>query len=435
MDYLIVALTEKSVDAALFSFSGSQKQLKGAQSFELSPEYDLSQVAENIGAAIVGTPKIVLCIPPSRSAHRMVSLPLSDLRKVREVLPHHLQGDILSSPEELVFDALPAGDASFMALWVEKKYISSLLEIFRSTGCEPHHITTIPFACSYLPGLGDNDAIYDGTTLSILSEGRISMQASFNRDGNAGILTCLAAREISGGRMPNRLVLLGEAADMTFDAEKVPISVVKLELPDELGAVFKNEATFQKLAGLYAVASTCHDGKLADFRRGDLACSQGDAALRKKMFTTGALLTAAILLMFGYKILQYRSINADIVSLNSSISGVYKEIFPGRAKAVDELAEVKGEIRKLAGTGSSRSILDLLKAVADAKGSGVNALFEAEMDGVSLRIKGDAVSTKAAADFKIALGDLLSSAELGETKTRPDGAVSFVITGTLKEGR
>lgn len=436
MDYIILQVTEKSVDVALFSFAGRQVALKGAQSFELSSEHDLSNIAETIGAGLNGNPKVVLTVPATQVVQRIVALPLSDLRKVREVLPPHLQGETTVPVEELVFDAIPATDGSFLALWAKKNYLLPLLDTFRGAGCEPHHISTIPSAWPYLPGLEPDDALFDGTTLCMMSNGRISMMTSFSGESCTGqLLTYLAALELSGTVFPKRLVLLGKAANQTIDAAEPLLPTVRLELPDELGGVFKNEETFRKLAGMYAVACACHQGKLVDFRRGDMACTQGDAGLRKKLAITVLLALTAVMLLFGAKIMQYRSANADIASLNSSISTMYREVFPGRTKAVDELAEIKGEIKKLSGTGSSRSLVDLLKMLADAKVAGINAVFEAEMDGSVVRLKGDAVSAKAAADFKTALGELLSPVQLGETRSRPDGTVAFTITGTLKEGK
>jgi len=141
-----------------------------------------------------------------------------------------------------------------------------------------------------------------------------------------------------------------------------------------------------------------------------------------------------IVALFASKGLQYRTVNADLLSLNKSISDMYREIFPNRAKAVDELAEVKGEIKKLAGAESSSGYLDLLKKLAEAKGNTINGLYEAEAEGRNLRIKGDARSAQAVNEFKAALAPLLATVELGEVKSRPDGMVTFSLTGTLREG-
>jgi general secretion pathway protein L len=218
------------------------------------------------------------------------------------------------------------------------------------------------------------------------------------------------------------------------DVDTLPLPVEVLQVPPELGHLFKNDETFQQLAGLYAVAQACYAGTLPDFRQGELAWTAGDAKLRKKLLLTGILAAVVIVLLLVSKGLQYRAAAADLSSLNKSIAIIYRDIFPSRTKAVDEISEVKGEIRKMAGIESSSGYLDLLKKLAEAKGSSINGLYEAELEGRNLRIKGDASSAQAVNEFKAALAPLLASSELGEIKSRPDGTVGFTLTGTLKEG-
>jgi general secretion pathway protein L len=198
--------------------------------------------------------------------------------------------------------------------------------------------------------------------------------------------------------------------------------------------IFRTESTFQHLAGLYAVARACHAGALPDFRRGNLAWTTGDARLRKKLILTGLLTAVMIVLLFVSKGLQYRAARTDIASLNVSISAIYREIFPSRTKAVDELSEVKGEIRKLTGTENTSSVLDVLKQLAEVKGTAINGLFEAELEGRTLRVKGDARSAQSVNEFKSVLTGLLATVDVGEIKGRPDGTVGFSLSGTLKEG-
>jgi general secretion pathway protein L len=148
---------------------------------------------------------------------------------------------------------------------------------------------------------------------------------------------------------------------------------------------------------------------------------------------TALLVATAVVLMFVSGGLRYRAALADIASLNGSIAAIYREIFPTRAKAVDELAEVKGEIRRLAGSGGQNVVLDVLKQVAEAKGAAVNGLFEVELEGRTLRIKGEARSVQGVNEFKGTLAGILAAVDAGEIKTRPDGTVSFTLSGTLKE--
>jgi general secretion pathway protein L len=276
--------------------------------------------------------------------------------------------------------------------------------------------------------------VCDGTALAVVSSSRLSfVRALDDGDLPRQLGATLSALQLSGKVLPEVMYVYGEHAAPMLAADNLPLKVHLLELPTEQAAVFRTENAFQQLAGLYAVARGCHAGALPDFRRGELAWTAGDAKLRRQLFLTSLLVAAAVVLMFVSGGLRYRAALADIASLNVSIAAIYREIFPSRAKAVDELAEVRGEIRKLAGSESQNAILDVLKLVAEAKGAAVNGLFEVELEGHTLRLKGDARSVQGVNEFKGALAGILTAVDAGEIKSRPDGTVSFTMSGTLKE--
>ena len=435
MDYLILQAEEKQLTVAHFGISRRSTELIGAATIELNEELPLADAVRQIAEKMTGSPRVVLCLPPALFAHRAVSLPFKDIRKVREVLPAQLQGDIALPVEELALDVMPAGDGQFLALWALKSTIRAAIEQFRDAGLEPQVVSSLPFALGALPGIPADCAICDGGTLALLKGGRLTYFRAFNSPVTAHMIhATLSALELSGGELPPRLCLIGPLADTLADGEILPLPVETIEVPSELGHLFKNEETFQQLAGLYAVARASFTGTLPNFRQGELAWTAGDAKLRKKLILTGILAAVIIVLLFVNKGLQYRAATADVTSLNKSIAAIYREIFPTRPKAVDEISETKGEIKKLAGIESTSGHLDILKKLAEAKGSSINGLYEAELEGRNLRVKGDAATAQAVNEFKAALVPLLATVELGEVKSRPDGTVGFTLTGTLKEG-
>jgi len=435
MDYLIINIAGQQVTAARFDGAGRSLSLGGAASFMLDEETGLASVAAKIAAGISGSPRVVVCLPPSLFAQRVVELPLTDLRKVREILPAHLQGEIALPAEEAVFDALPSAAGTYLALWAKRSEIGQFLGVFREAGCEPQIISSAPFAWSFLPGIPADCILCDGSALAVIAAGRLAFVRALDAsDPRRQILATLSALELAGTPLPQRMFVFGDQAESLLQTDVLLLEVEQLRLPDDLAPVFRTESTYRQLAGLYAVARACQDGALADFRRGDLAWTTGDARLRRKLIMTAALLAAAVVLLFVSKGLQYRAARNDIASLNVSISSIYREIFPSRTKAVDELSEVKGEIRKLSGSENSTPVLDVLKQLAEAKGATINGLFEAELEGRTLRVKGDARSAQSVNEFKSALSGLLATVDVGEIKSRPDGSVSFVLTGTLKEG-
>ena len=435
MEYLIINITERLVTAARFDISGRSASLGGAASFLLDDETGLAAVASEIAEGISGSPRVVVCLSPSLFAQRLVELPLTDLRKVREILPSHLQGEIALPAEEAVFDALPAADGTYLALWAKRAEVAQAIDVFRDAGCDPQIVTSAPFAWPSLPGIHRECALCDGTALAIIMEGRLSFVRMLDSaDPHKQLLATLSALELAGTHLPQRLIVFGEQVDSLLEMGGFPLEVEHLRLPDDLAMIFRTERAFQQLAGLYAVARAFHTGSLPDFRRGDLAWTTGDALLRKKLILTTILAAVVVVLLFVSKGLQYRAARTDIASLNVSISSIYREIFPSRSKAVDELSEIKGEIKKLTGSENSSAVLDVLKQLAEVKGTSINGLFEAELEGLTLRVKGDARSAQSVNEFKSALSGLMATVDVGEIKGRPDGTVSFSLSGTLKEG-
>ncbi len=435
MDYLVLQVEKERVTVARFSISGRNSELAGASMFELEGDLTLSGALARVAAGASGNPRVILCLPPEMFAMRTVSLPLDDLRKVREVLPAHLQGELSLPLDELALDVLSAGNGAYLALWAKKSDIRAAIELCRAAGLEPQVVTSLPFANGFIAGVPQECALYDGNALTILNSGRLSYFRALDPSSAATTIPAtLSALELAGAQPPSRFCLIGAENGELADSWSLPLALEQLQAPDGTGNLFKNEQTFQQLAGLHAVAMASQAGLLPDFRRGELAWTSGDVRTRKKLLLTGTLAALLIVALFASKGLQYRTVNADLLSLNKSISDMYREIFPNRAKAVDELAEVKGEIKKLAGAESSSGYLDLLKKLAEAKGNTINGLYEAEAEGRNLRIKGDARSAQAVNEFKAALAPLLATVELGEVKSRPDGMVTFSLTGTLREG-
>ena len=111
MDYLILQAEEKRLTVAHFGVSRRSTELIGAAAIELNEEWSLADALHSIAEKMTGSPRVVLCLPPALFAQRSVTLPLTDLRKVREVLPSHLQGDIALPVEELALGVLPTGRA------------------------------------------------------------------------------------------------------------------------------------------------------------------------------------------------------------------------------------------------------------------------------------------------------------------------------------
>jgi general secretion pathway protein L len=436
MDFLILQVEENRLTVARFGIARRSVEMSGAAAFVLDDEHTLAEAFRQVAAGTNGSPRVVLCLPSALFGQRTLALPFSDLRKVRDVLPAQLQGEIPLPVDELVLDALAARDGQFLALWARKSDISEAVALCSEAGLEAQMVSSIPFAWSRLPGLPADCAVCDGSAIALLTDGRLRyVRAVDSADLPATVFATLSALELSGTVLPERLYLIGSGSLPLEGCAAAPVALERLEVPADLGYLFKNDETFQQLAGLYAVAHACYAGALPDFRQGDLAWTAGDAKIRRKLRLTALLVLIIIAILFSSQVMKYRAVTEDITSLNRSIAAIYREVFPTRPKAVDELSEIKGELKKLGAGETTGGYLDTLKRLADAKGAMINGLYEAELEGRNLRLKGDARSVQAVNDFKSSLAGVLAAAQLGEIKTRPDGTVAFSLTGTIKEGQ
>ena len=434
MDCLILQAEATQLVVAHFSVSRKGTELVGAAAIELDEERTLTDALRSVAEKITGSPRVILCLPPVLFAQRAITLPITDLRKVREVLPAHLQGESAIAVEELSLQVMPSGSGKFLALWGRKSDIGEAITQFREAGIEPQIVSSLPFAYGELPGIPQDAVVCDGRTVAVIKGGKLTYFRAFSSAATAPMInTTLAALALSGEELPEKLCLIGAEVHQ-MDLGELSCAAELVQVPAELGGLFKNEQTFLQLAGHYAVARACFAGTLPDFRQGELSWRAGDARLRKKLLLTGILAVIIVLLVFTSKGLQYKVAVTDLASLNKSIATLYRDIFPNRNKAVDEVSEVKGEIKKLSGMETSSAHLDILKIIADAKGNSINGIFEAEIEGRTLRIKGDAGSSQSVNEFKAALTPLLATVDLGEVKSRPDGTVIFTLSGTLKEG-
>ncbi len=231
----------------------------------------------------------------------------------------------------------------------------------------------------------------------------------------------------------DKVFLHGAAAKK--DAGLPPSPPVYAVLPgnNEMASVFGGlAAEARDLAGAYAVVRACALEEPVNFRSGDLAYTAGRKKALKKLRISLILAAVCVVLLIAETAVRYFLVQRDIDSVNNSIRSIYREVFPTRKKPVDEVAELRSEIKRLGGGAATGSLLSTLKKLADIKGADVTALFEIEVDGDQLRVRGDARSIQAVNDFRTRAAALFTGAEVGEIKSRPDGSVTFVFRGTVK---
>ena len=443
MNYLIVQLSADEALFARFRKKGKDLVFVGASRDAIDAERPFASLLPEIKQKGETEEKIVLAIPPSLLFMREVEFLLPERRKVREVLPLEMKGETAVDTDELVFDALPLAGGRFLAIWGKRHEFAREIRGMEEEDLEPEIVTASLFHWGTLiPEKTGSAAVAltDGDALAVFLDGAPAYFRPLGQGDLAEeIRKTLAALEIAKGIRVGQVFLHGCAARLAGDAAlpEMPgeTSFAPLPITGGLAATFPaDHAAARDLAGAYALARACSGEEPVDFRRGELAYTAGRAKTRKKLRLTLTLAAAAVLLLFGEVGMRYALVARDLASLNASIRSIYREVFPTRKKPVDEVAELRTEIKRLAGSGAESSVLSTLKKIAELKGDDITGIYEAEIEGRQVRLTGDARSVQGANDFKARAATVFTGAELSEIKSRPDGSVGFSFKATVKGG-
>jgi len=439
MNYMIVQLTGNDALFARFQLKRGALVFAGAYRETIDQAHPFATMLEETAAAGREAEKVVLVVPAAILSMREMELPLTDRRKIREVLPLELKGETAFASEELVFEALPLESGKILAIWCKRHDLAGKIAVMTDKGIEPEIVTASLFHWHALLPDGEKNgqiAISDGESLAVYKGGRPCYFRTLSPgDLGAEISRTLAALEIAKGTKVDKVLLHGAAAKTDAGLPSSPPNCVVLPGNNEMASVFGGLAAESRdLAGAYAVARACAMEEPVNFRNDDLAYTAGRKKALKKLRISLILAIVCIVLLFAETAVRYSLVQRDFDSVNNSIRSIYREVFPNRKKPVDEVAELRSEIKRLGGGGATGSLLSTLKKLADIKGADVAALFEIEVDGDQLRVRGDARSIQAVNDFRTRAAAVFTGAEVGEIKSRPDGSVTFLFRGTVKEG-
>ena len=425
MDILIVQLKRTELVLAGFRAKKGGVSFVSAERHPLEGEEgELSRILKGTSLA-AGEHRVILSLPPTMLFMRELELPITDRAKVRELLPLELKGETALDTDALAFDALPLTEGKHLAVWGRVKELSEKIELLKGAGLEPEMVTASLFHWNKIAPASGTVAVTDGEALAAFSEGApLYFRALPPGSGESELARTVAALELARGVQVGRVISYAAASKV---GESLAPST------RGLSEAFGGDArAAHDLAGAYAVAAAVADGTALNLRRGALAYTAGNEKLYRWLRLSMILAAALVLLVFAESGVRYYLVQRDLASLDLSIKGIYKEVFPTRKKAVDEVSELRSEIKRREGAKPSSNLLKLLKDLAEIKGEDVAGIYETELDGSEVRIKGDAKSFQAANDFKARTANLLDGAEVSETKSRPDGSVTFTLRGKMK---
>jgi general secretion pathway protein L len=426
MDILIVQLKKEELILASF------RPKRGAVSFIAAERHQLEgaegEVARLLKASSLtaGQHRVALALPPSLLFMRELELPITDRAKVRELLPLELKGETALDTDALAFDALPLAGGKFLAVWGRIGELSEQIELLKGVGLEPEVVTASLFQWNKLSPAEGTIAVTDGEALAAFSDGApIYFRALRPGAGETEVARTVAALEVARDVQVGKVISYAKSSQETEALAQAAPTVA---------AAFQGDAhAAHDLAGAYAVAAAVADGSVVNLRRGALAYTAANELLYKKLRVTAVLAAAVVLLVLAESGVRFYLAKRDLSSLDLSIRSVYKEVFPTRKKAVDEVSELRSEIKRLEGAKMSSNALKVLKDVAEVKGDDIPAIYETEIDGPEVRLKGDARSFQAANDFRSRAVKLFDGGEVSDVRSKPDGSVTFTFSGKIKE--
>lgn len=438
MDILIVEAWQGSPGFARFRKKGGGIVFEGAQRRPQEDPEAFGRMLLELSSSGDRAERVLLSLDPGKLFSRTLELPIADRRKQREVIPLELKGETALPPEQLAFDALPVAEGKVMAIWGVATELEADIAAMKDAGLEPQVVGASLYHWDLLlpEGCG-TAAISDGRSLAVYSDGEPLLFRSLGEgDYRLEISRTLALLEAGRGIRVERVMLHGPAAAGVSSSAATDAGgplFDPLPLKPALSEAFAGESTALEFAGAWAMAAASLKAEPVNFRHGRLAYTAGSEQLRKKLRLTAILGAAALLLLLAETGLRYYFVRSDLASLDKSILQSYREVFPTRTKPVDEVAELKSEIRRLGGSSEGPGALRALNALAAAKGEGILGVYEAEIEDGQVLIKGDARSFQAVNDFKSSLSADFDPVDMAEVKSRPDGSVTFSFRGTLKE--
>ena len=380
---------------------------------------------------------VILAVDPALLSCREMALPLTDRRKLREILPLELKGETACDTDDQIFDSIVRSNGTQLAIWGGKRELSARIGLLQTAGIDPQVVTASILAWLHLlppDSTGGTLLVANPSGAAIYRDGELLFFRTFwSPEPMIEIRQTVMALEFTEGVNVERVYLLGELAEMAIPADAADVWF-PLPVSVEMEGVFGGDRELTLAgAGAWAMIRAARKGDLVNFRHSDLACVSDSRKVRKKLFISAILATLTFIIILADLGLRYEFVQKDLDSLNKSIGTIYRELFPNRKKAVDEVGEVKSEIRKISAIGAGITPLAVLKKLAEIKSNDILGFYEIEIDGNHVRLKGDAVTIQGVTDLKNRVASLLTGVEVGEIKSKPDGSSSFSLQGTLKE--
>ena len=136
--------TEKELHLYIFKKNRGNYSLEDRISMPLEGELDQNSISSLVKGSFEN---ICLSLPLNILSLREMSFPFSDRKKIKETIAYELEGSLLGNVNDYSIDYMITGSAEnaakVLAVCIEKKKLSEIINIFSSSGLEPKLITSI----------------------------------------------------------------------------------------------------------------------------------------------------------------------------------------------------------------------------------------------------------------------------------------------------
>ena len=375
----IIQLSEQTATCARFRKKGASLTPLTGIRLEFSETAELTALLQDQLPPLQEETRTILSIPAGMLSLRELHLPITDRKKIRAVLPLELAGDGPDDGQEPACDAILLGTGAQLAGWSSRAAISELITMLASIRMEPEVVTCHPLSWHHLSTPDSQPvALLDNGALVVIDRGNLLFCRIMNTSDATEVERTIAALEVTRSIRPKQFYRV----DSTAAADGKP-----LPLPAELTALpASGELKPSALVPAVAIARAYLSGYIFNLRNGALAWSGAQTHLLRQLRTPLLLSAVALLLLFVETGVRWYLLNREINGLNTSISAIYKGVFPNRSKAVDETGELKSGIRRMQGNSASADMLQFLNLLAQSKDDQVTGLSEVEYDGELFQI-------------------------------------------------
>lgn len=365
--------------------------------------------------------KTLLSIHSSHLSMRILDIPITERKKLKEVVTLQADELFVQGTEGLSIDAvaLKGGKAAVVA--VSRDYLADQLRSLRDAGIEVAWagpaLLSKGLVLSKLEKGEGTAALVDDDSLTVISSGEPIFFKHL--DSTDDLLLSVAALEADGVKI-DRFYSAGQTS-----------------LAQAAGIEARPAGRDLDNTSLLAVALQSREGlkESMDFLKWHADPGQ-EALARKRAVLAWALLCVLVLSWGAYSYLRYQNIRAELSDIEASMERGFQTAFPGE-KPKDpgyalevKLKEMARQREVISGRiDTLRAFLELSEA---ASGADVR-VYEFEASGKRIDMKSEAPSYEEASSFRerASRGSYFKKVSITETRPGQNGRIRFTLSAEL----